>query len=425
MKRKNSDYAYIQPQVDSKRKRKKKRKKKKGGFGKALLVIIAVLVVLIAAGLLSVKYVFTDFYFSSVLQNKEVADFVDENIIGRTTTTTTTAPRETTTEVTTLPQVSYLDHSDFEFEAAKKGAMIGNLLNGGKVDKDNGVVYHIVDGRGIYKFLPESESYACVYKSSDTLSSFNIRGDYFYFVNESDHALYKVTKTGKNLAKVADNVALAYIYDTTAYCISTNNEVVAVDTQNFTPTVLYSGYGDKVNLIGISLDRVFFTSEDTVGNVSYLCVPSTGGKAENFRTESTNGEITSLSMENGFMYYYEKQADGTYNIVRQKYGSQKTVTLVEGNHLNKPVVVDQNRLFYADLDGEKFKMYELNMNSNAVKTMLYSGNVTANDNVFIQHGGEYDFIIGERSNGDKIYRASSNLTGSSNVMTFSDGKWSY
>ena len=259
MKRNNNEYSYIQPQVDNKRK-KKKRKKKKGGFGKALLVIIAVLVVLIAAGLLSVKYVFTDFYFSSVLQNREVADFVDENIIGRTTTTTTTAPRETTTESTTLPQVSYLDHSDFKFEAAKKGAMIGNLLNGGKVDKDNGIVYHIVDGRGIYKFLPESESYACVYKSSDTLSSFNIRGDYFYFINESDHALYKVTKTGKNLAKVADNVMLAYIYDTTAYCISTNNEVVAVNTQNFTPTVLYSGYGDKVNLIGISLDRVFFTS---------------------------------------------------------------------------------------------------------------------------------------------------------------------
>ena len=140
MKRNNNEYSYIQPQVDNKRK-KKKRKKKKGGFGKVLLVIIA-------AGLLSVKYVFTDFYFSSVLQNKEVADFVDENIIGRTTTTTTTVPRETTTEATTPPQVSYLEHSDFEFEAAKKGAMIGNLLNGGKVDKDNGLSY-----RGRQRYL--------------------------------------------------------------------------------------------------------------------------------------------------------------------------------------------------------------------------------------------------------------------------------
>lgn len=422
MKRKNSDYAYIQPQVDNKR--KKKRKKKKGGFGKALLIIIAVLIVLIAAGLLSVKYVFTDFYFSNVLQNKEVADFVDESIIGRTTTTTT-LPVETTTETTTLSQVSYLDHSDFEFESSKKGAMIGNILNGGKVDKDNGVVYHIVDGRGIYKFLPDSESYSCVYKSSDTLSSFNIRGDYFYFVNESDNALYKVTKSGKNLAKVADNISLAYIYDTTAYCISVNNEVVVVDTQSFTPVTLYSGNGNKVGLIGISLDRVFFTSEDTLGNVSYLCVPSVGGTVESFKADTANGEVTSLLMDSGFMYYYEKQADGTYNIIRQKYGSQKTVTLIEGTQFNKPVVVDQNKMFYADLDGDKFKMYELNMNSDATKTMLYSGNVTSSDNVFIQHGGEYDFIIGERSNGDRIYRASSNLTGSSNVMTFGDGKWSY
>lgn len=201
--------------------------------------------------------------------------------------------------------------------------MIGNLLNGGKVEKDNGIVYHIVDGRGIYKFLPDSESYACVYKSSDTLSSFNIRGDYFYFVNESDNSLYKITMTGKNLAKVAENVKLAYIYDTTAYCLSTNNEVVAVNTQDFTYKVLYSGYGDKVNLIGISLDRVFFTSEDMSGNVAYFCVLSTGGEEERFRPDSKNGEIASMIMESGFMYYYEKQPDGKYNIIRQKYGSQK------------------------------------------------------------------------------------------------------
>lgn len=423
MKRKDNEYSYIQPQVDNKRK-KKKRKKKKGGFGKVLLVIIALLVILIAGGLVFVKYIFTDFYFSEVLPNKEVADFVDENIIGRTTTTTT-QPRETTTEPTTLSQVSYLDHSDFEFEASKKGGMIGNLLNGGKVEKDNGIVYHIVDGRGIYKFLPDSESYACVYKSSDILSSFNIRGDYFYFVNESDNSLYKITMTGKNLAKVAENVKLAYIYDTTAYCLSTNNEVLAVNTQDFTYKVLYSGYGDKVNLIGISLDRVFFTSEDMSGNVAYFCVLSTGGEEERFRPDSKNGEIASMTMESGFMYYYEKQSDGKYNIIRQKYGSQKTVTLVEGVSLCKPVVVDQNRMFYADLDGDKFKMFEFNMNSEATKMMLYSGNVTAGDDVSIQHGGEYDFIIGERSNGDKIYRASSNLTGSSNVMTFGNGKWSY
>lgn len=422
--KKNKDYQYIQPQVDSKRK-KKKRKKKKGGFGKALLVIIAIIVILIAAALALVKYVFTDFYFASVLPGNEAAEFVDENIIGRTTTELATVPKETTTEQTTLSQVSYLDHSDFEFEAGKKGAFLGNLLNGGKVDKDNGIVYHIVDGRGIYSFSPESESYSCVYKSGDTLSSFNIRGDYFYFVNESDHALYKVTKSGKNLAKVADNVALAYIYDVTAYCVSTNNEVVAVNTQDFTSTVLYSGYGNKVALIGISLDRVFFTSEDSLGNTEYLCVLSTGGEVENFRADTKNGEETSMVMENGFMYYYQKQADGTYNIIRQKYGSQKTVTLVEGLGINKPVIVDQNKMFYADLDGDKFKFFELNMNSDSTKMMLYSGNITSGDDVFAQHGGEYDFIIGTRSNGDKIYRASSNLTGSSNVMTFGDGKWSY
>ena len=46
------------------------------------------------------------------------------------------------------------------------------------------------------------------------------------------------------------------------------------------------------------------------------------------------------------------------------------------------------------------------------------------DNI-LKENCDYNIIIGERSNGDKIYRASSNLTGSSNVMTFGNGKWSY
>ena len=114
--------------------------------------------------------------------------------------------------------------------------------------------YHIVDGKGIYKFEPNNESFSCVYKSSDVLSSFNIRGDYFYFVNESDNALYKVTKSGKNLSKVADGISLAYIYDSTAYCISADNSIVTVNTQDFSRNVLYSAYGNTLGFIGISKD---------------------------------------------------------------------------------------------------------------------------------------------------------------------------
>lgn len=423
--KKNNEYSYIQPQVDSRRKKKKRKKKKKGGFAKIILVLLALLVIALAAALLCVKYVFTDFYFSELLPDKPVAQLVDEKIIGRTTTTTTTSPAQTTTEPVSLSDSAYLDHSDFELEAGKKGAFVGNILNGGKVDRDNGIIYHIVDGKGIYKFEPNNESFSCVYKSSDVLSSFNIRGDYFYFVNESDNALYKVTKSGKNLSKVADGISLAYIYDSTAYCISADNSIVTVNTQDFSRNVLYSAYGNTLGFIGISKDRVFFTDTDPLGNTSYYCVLSSGGDAEKFRLDTVNDSISSMSMENGFMYYFEKQADGRYNLIRQKYGSQKVVTLVQDVGICAPVIVEQNRVFYADLDEDKLKLYEINMNTDKKKMMLYSGNITASDNVFIQHGGEYDFIIGQRQNGDKVYRASSNLTGSSNVMTFGGGKWSY
>jgi hypothetical protein len=52
--------------------------------------------------------------------------------------------------------------------------------------------------------------------------------------------------------------------------------------------------------------------------------------------------------------------------------------------------------------------------------MLKSTELNSTDNIAFFHGGEYDFIIGEGQ-----YRASSNLTSSTNVMKFKDGKWSY
>ena len=60
------------------------------------------------------------------------------------------------------------------------------------------------------------------------------------------------------------------------------------------------------------------------------------------------------------------------------------------------------------------------MNSKAEKTMLKSDKLENSDEISFFHGGEYDFIIGEGQ-----YRASSNLTSSTNVMKFKDGKWSY
>ncbi len=68
-------------------------------------------------------------------------------------------------------------------------------------------------------------------------------------------------------------------------------------------------------------------------------------------------------------------------------------------------------------------MKELNMNNEKKKAMVKSdalGNEGITQDISFFHGGEYDFIIGKGN-----YKASSNLTSSTNVMTFKDGKWNY
>ena len=66
------------------------------------------------------------------------------------------------------------------------------------------------------------------------------------------------------------------------------------------------------------------------------------------------------------------------------------------------------------------------MNTKTKKTMLSVSGVKETEHINIFHGGEYDFIIGQKAeNGDEVYIASGMYTSSSNVMEFSQGKWEY
>ncbi|MCR5207042.1 MAG: hypothetical protein K6C14_01015, partial [Eubacterium sp.] len=105
-----------------------------------------------------------------------------------------------------------------------------------------------------------------------------------------------------------------------------------------------------------------------------------------------------------------------------------TVTLAEKVNVTSVYpVVDKNRLFYASAKKpENYNMYELNMNSGALKIMLGVTGVGEGNTLKIQHGDSYDFIIGKKSaDGKKIYYGSGMYTGSTNVMSFKDGSWSY
>lgn len=399
----------------AKRIKKKKRKKAK----KIFLTVISLLIVCIAVFVITIKVMKPDYDFSKLIPGS-VVSLVDREIKNVVPADdTSTSP---TTQTTTKPMMNYIEFENFNFNTSKQGNYLGNLSGGGKVGTDLTYIYYIVDGKGIYRLNPNTEDYALFYSSADTLGSINLRGDYIYFVNESTNELCKLQKGKKEPRTVAENVKFAYVYDSNVYFVTVDNSLCTMDVKTLTPVTVYHSADGELNFVGISLDRVFFTVTDSDGTVNYLTIDNFAHKSYSYFRESTYpGEIVSLQIENGFMYYYQLQDDGTYDLCRQKYGSDKIITLIEDVTVTQPVVVDSNRLYYSELDDDTFRMKELNMNSGDTKTLLKVSGADRNNLPSIQHGWEYDFIIGAGK-----YSASCVYTSSTNVMSLNDNKnWEY
>lgn len=398
------------------RKKPKKRKKKK--LGKIVLTVLSLIIVALAVFVITIKVLRPDFDFTSLIPEKAVA-FVSEEILGDATTEPPATEKPTATKPTTEKLLDYLAFKEFEFHTEKQGNYLGNLLNGGSVATDFTYIYHIADGSGIYRFYPSSESYTRIYKSNDKLSCLNLRGDYLYFVDEDNGKLYKLRKGTEKPRTVAENVRFAYVYDSLVYFITNSNALCVMDVKELKPVTIYYSADRKLDFIGISKERVFFSVTEDGGETKFLSIDNFArAKACRFR-ENSNSVLYPV-MENGFLYFYEKQSDLTYNLCRQKFGSKKVVTLIKNASAVSYPAVDSNRLYYAELDGSEYRMKELNMNSENKKTLLSASDVDENDLPCFFHGGEYDFIIGEN-----VYSASSMFTSSTNVMKFKNGNWKY
>lgn len=399
----------------------KKKKSKKMSAGKWIVLIIAMLVAALASFVVTIKILVPDYDLTSLLPERAVS-FVEENVLKHSTTEQATT-EQTTKPTPTLKMMNYLEDSEFDLEYSKQGNFIGNLLNGGKVGNDGSYIYHIVGGKGIYRFSPSSENYSNIYKTDHSLSSINLRGDYIYFIDESSSELKKLQKGTSKPKTVAKNAKFVFVYDSLVYYITTENALCVMDVKELEPTTLYYAADNELELIGISKSRVFFSVHE--GNeLEFLTIDNKASeRAAYFRESETDEFAANFVMENGFLYYIKRDAEGGegHFVVRQKFGSEKTFELAKTNTNIGYPVADKNRLFYFDFKDNKLILKEYNMNSKKEKTMLKSDKLSeSDDGVNFYHGGEYDFIIG-----DGNYKASSNLTSSTNVMKFKDGKWSY
>ena len=405
-------------------KRAARKKKKKGNKAlKGFLIFISAIVVALAVFVTTVKVLAPDFDFTTLIPEK-AQTFVKEEVLHQTTTTLPTTTKPTTTEKPTAKDMSYIEFEEFKMNTSKQGNMLGSLMNGGKVATDYSYIYHITNS-GIYRFEPQEESYKRIYKTTHVLSSLNLRGDYIYFVDENENKLYRMKKGSSEPKSIADGVKFAYVYSGTVYFVTTTNDLKIMDTDDLEPTTLYSSADDELRLVGISRNRVYFAVRDYSGNIDYLTIAEKGEKlAAHFRDSETDDSM--LVMENGFMYFYKSNASGKYDVCRQKYGSEKVVTLASDGDASNYIAVENNRLYYSEFKDGTFYMTEINMNKKESRYLLAIKDASADHKLKLFHGGEYDFIIGEKNaQGTSVYRASCMYTGSTNTMKFSDGKWKY
>ena len=409
---------------DSERIKRRKRKKKKK-TAKRILIVIAFIVIALAVLLTVLKLTSTELPFRQLFPEKAYT-FINEDVLGNTTTTTEPTTVTTTAPTTTKPVGHYLPIEEFEFEKSKKGNLLGNILQGGKAWRDSTYIYHIVDGDGIYRFYPSNETYTKIYSSPDYLSNLNITEDYLYFTNDTDKKLYALKKETKTAEPIADNVKTAYVYDNNIYYVTNSNILFVMDRGDLQSVTLYNSADDEINLIGISLGRVYFSTLDSYGTYRFWTTDNEGSeKAVFFREIINQKDFIKPVMEDGFLYYYTPNDDGTFDLQRRKFGSENVVTLIEGTAVANYAVVDMNRLFYAHRDGDTFLAKELNMNSGNKKVLLKADSVSDDNSLIFQHGGTYDFIIGYRSEDSWIYYSSCSSTSSNLVMKFKNGDWSY
>ncbi len=411
--------------------KKRKRAQRRKQAGKNFLIFLSILILAVAAFLITTKVLDPDFKISSLIPQEkvqQVVSFVKEDVLKQTTTTT--APPTTTRPTTTKRQnYDYTSFDDFAFDTSLQGNQVGNLLNksNGTVTYSSSYIYYSIAGSGLYRFEPNSETYTDLVVNRYNFTCLNVLGDYIYMVDTDSHKLKKAQIVGGDMVNVADDIDFAYLYNDKIYYVGTDNSVGYIDINSLEKTTLYQAEaGKKVNFVGISLSRIFFTTYDEVSKYYEYITVALNDKSDRryFMDDSRDGNIINIQLECGYFYYYKKQTDDTYNLCRQKFGSEQIVTLLEDCSLTDYPVIYANRLYYSAIVGDIIQAREYNMNSKDDKMIVYASRPDDINSIGIGYGYQYVFLFG---NSQGLYRGSCIYTSYSreNAIYFSNGGWRY
>lgn len=411
--------------------KKRNRKGKRKQAWKNFLIFLSILILAVAAFLITMKVCDPDFKISGLIPQDKVqqaAVFIKEDILKQTTTEAVT--QTTSKPTTTKPEnYDYTSFDDFAFDTSLQGNQTGNLLNRSKgaVTYSSSYIYYSIAGEGLYRFEPNSETYKKLVGGNYNFICLNVLGDYIYMIDADSHTLKKAQIVGGDTVNIAQDIDFAYLYNDRIYYVGTDSSVGFINTSDSEKTLLYKAEsGKKVSFTGISLSRIFFTVYDEVSDYyEYITVAADDKSDRRYFKDDTNGDdIINIQLECGYFYYYKKQSDDTYDLCRQKFGSEQIVTLLEDCSITDYPVVYANRLYYSAIDGSTIQAREYNMNSKDDKLIVYTYNPDDFNSIGVAYGYQYVFLFGSSQ---ELYRGSCIYTSASkeNAVYFKDGKWQY
>lgn len=218
-------------------------------------------------------------------------------------------------------------------------------------------------------------------------SSLNVIGDWIYYVNESNNALYKVKTDGTNQTKLCDNVRRCIAAQGWIYFISSaDHGIYKIKSDGSQKTELVKGTNSFIDYMSIEGDWISFG----------IIEDNSRPKATAFiKTDGTN--LKKLDLLNGFVYQgwiYSQVHDEkskANHLSRQKIDGGNIEQLTNDS-ITFQYTVHDNKVYFQKALPSDYYLYELDLDTKAVKGLIKSTSVAGLN--YINITDKYIFLSG-------------------------------
>lgn len=274
-----------------------------------------------------------------------------------------------------------------------------NIMNDGILVEDNQYIYYSVkDYRDLYYIFKKSKADDSITELTSTKGRFlNLYNNQLYYINEDEHAIFKMNTDGSNRTRVLDRARAMYIVNDYLYYIEedlaynnllrldlTTNKVKNITDEYVKEFTIYNGYIYYVAKSNNQLYRV-----NLLGKEKQLIFAD---KVENICILDNNIFVSNLTDGNSI---YKLSLDGTENkkIITLEKDTIKLYSIVNNQIVTFTKFLNNYYLCLYDFEGQVVKRAGGDSLNTRYYT-LFSTNLGTYGNTLLLDGGQkvYKFL---------------------------------